>query len=162
MKHLRRILSASALALVLCNLAAGPAIAAKKEYKPPAGVKVASGPMFDIHVEQVESKPFASTGFRLNIFQTVVVVHHTRKHGRQRYGGRAESIDGNLLDAAMWQVADFNGDGFDDYRYVAQLSPKGCRTWDTWLWLPERERFTFGAQVKHQTDAAGKPIKVCR
>ncbi len=40
MKQLRTILSTSALALLLCHLAAVPAIAAKKEYKPPAGAKI--------------------------------------------------------------------------------------------------------------------------
>ena len=70
-------------------------------------------------------------------------------------------IDADLLDPAMWQVGDFDGDGYDDYRFVAHLSKKGCRTWSTWLWLPDRERFTLGAKIKHQTDANGKSLKVC-
>ena len=164
MRHLRTtpLIPAIALALALCGLAAGPAFAAKKEFKTPDGVKVASGPQFDIYVVKKETKPFATTGFMLNIFESVVVVHQTPKHGRQRYGSRTESIDADLLDPSMWQVGDFNGDGFDDYRFVAQVSKQGCRTWNTWLWLPDRERFTFGAKINHQTDAGGKPIKACR
>lgn len=137
------------------------AFAAQKEFKPPDGVKVASGEKFDIYVVKRESKPFAATSYMLNIFEAVVVVHQTRKHGRQRYGGRKEAIDADLLDPAMWQIGDFDGDGFDDYRVVAHLSKKGCRTWTTWLWLPERERFTLGAKITHKTGANGKPVKVC-
>lgn len=162
MMHLRTILFVPALAFALCSLAAGPAFAAKKESKPPDGVKVVSGQQLEIYVVKKESKPFAATGFMLNIFESVVVVHQTRKHGRQRYRSREESIDADLLDPTMWQVGDFNGDGFDDYRFVAQVSKKGCRTWNTWLWLPDRERFTFGAKIDYRTDAGGKPIKVCR
>lgn len=158
--HPPRLLAATALAL--CGLACGPAFAAQKEFKAPAGVKVASGQQFDIYVAKKESKPFAATGFTLNIFESAVVVHQTRKHGRQVYGGRAEAIDADLLDPTMWQVGDFDGDGFDDYRYVAQISKAGCRTWMTWLWLPDRERFTHGAKVNYQTDASGKPTKACR
>ena len=127
----------------------------------PDGVKVASGQSFDIYVVKKESKPFAATGFMLNIFESAVVVHQTRKHGRQRYGSRAEAIDADLLNPAMWQVGDFEGDGFDDYRFVAQVGKKGCRTWNTWLWLPDKERFAFGAKINYQTDAGGKPVKVC-
>lgn len=159
---LRAFLLAQVFAAALCVVSAGPAFAAKKEFKPPDGVKVASGQSFDIYVVKKESKPFAATGFMLNIFESVVVVHQTRKHGRQRYGSRAEAIDADLLDPAMWQVGDFNGDGFDDYRFVAQISKGGCRTWNTWLWLPDRERFTLGAKINHQTDAGGKPVKSCR
>lgn len=147
---------------IFCVSFVAPTGAATKEFKPPEGVKVASGQAFDIYVVKKESKPFAATGFTLNIFQAVVVVHQTRKHGLQRKGARAEAIDADLLDPAMWQVGDFDGDGFDDYRYVAQIGKKGCRTWNTWLWLPDKERFTLGAKINHQTDASGKTVKVCR
>lgn len=149
-------------AFTLCSLAVGPALAAKKEFKAPDGVKVAGGQQLDIYVVKKESKPFATTGFMLNIFESEVVVHQTREHGRKRFPRRTEAIDADLLDPAMWQVGDFDGDGFDDYRFVAQVSKKGCRTWNTWLWLPDKRRFTFGAKINYQTDASGKPIKVCR
>lgn len=164
MKHHRVISFVPVLAFVLalCSFTAEPVHAAKKEFKPPEGVKVASTPGFDIYVAKKETKPFAATGLMLNVFDSVVVVHQTRKHGRQRYGGRAEAIDADLLDPAMWQVGDFDSDGFDDYRYVAQISKKGCRTWTTWLWLVERERFTHGGKISYQTDASGKQVKNCR
>ena len=161
MIHFRAFLFAPMLAVALCIFSVGPAFAAKKDFKPPDGVKVASGQSFDIYVVKKESKPFAATGLMLNIFESAVVVHQTRKHGRQRYGSRAEAIDADLLDPAMWQVGDFDGDGFDDYRFVAQVGKKGCRTWNTWLWLPDKERFAFGAKINYQTDAGGKPVKVC-
>ena len=162
MNSLRALRLPLASVSVLCIFFASPALAAAKEIKLPDGVKVASGQAFDIYVVKKESKPFAATGFTLNIFQAVVVVHQTRTHGRQRKGDRAEAIDADLLDPAMWQVGDFDGDGFDDYRFVAQMSKKGCRNWNTWLWLPDKERFTLGAKIKHQTDANGKPVKACR
>jgi hypothetical protein len=123
---------------------------------------VASGQQFDIYVVKKESKPFAATGLTLNIFQATVVVHHTAKHGRQLKGGRAEAIGADLLDPSMWLVGDFDGDGFDDYRFVAQVGKQGCRTWSTWLWLPDRERFTLGAKIVYQTDASNSPVKSCR
>ena len=98
----------------------------------------------------------------LNIYQTTVVVHQTRKHGRQRKGGRLEAIDADLLDPAMWQVGDFDADGLDDYRAVAGISKKGCRTWATQTWLPDNERFTFGAKIIYLTDASGKQVESCR
>lgn len=135
--------------------------AKKKEYPPPAGSKVASGPQFDIYVVQKESRPFAGTSSVLSIYETTVVVHQTRKHGRQRKRSRLEAIDANLLDPSMWQVGDFDGDGLDDYRAVAGISKQGCRTWATQTWLPDRERFTFGAKITYLTDASGKQVKTC-
>jgi hypothetical protein len=159
MKHLRAFL----IAFTLCSLSMGPAFGAKKPPKEPDGVKVASGQQFDIYVVRKESKPFAATGMMLNIFQATIVVHHTRKHGRQLMGRRVEAIDADLLDPSMWQVGDFDGDGFDDYRSVAEISKKGCRTWMTWNWLPDRERFTWAKmKIEYQTDASGKPVKSCR
>jgi len=148
--------------VALCCLLATPAFASKKPPKEPTGTKVASGPAFDIYVTHKESKPFANMGSTLAIFETTVVVHHTRKHGRQLIRSRAEAIDADLLDPSMWQVGDFDGDGLDDYRSVAQITKKGCRVWATQTWLPDRERFTFAAKIAYQTDASGKPIKTCR
>ena len=146
---------------LLCSLSATPALGAKKTAKEPDGVKVASGKSFDIYVVAKETKPFASTGFTLGIFESTVVVHNTRKHGRQLIRSRVEAINADLLDPSMWQIADFDGDGSEDYRVVAQISNKKCRTWNTQLWLAERERFTFGAKIVYQTDASGKVVKSC-
>jgi hypothetical protein len=134
---------------------------AKNEYSAPAGTKVASGKQIDIYVALKESKPFAATGLVLNIYATTVVVHQTRKHGRQRLKSRLEALDADLLDPSMWQVGDFDGDSLEDYRAVAGISKNGCRTWATQTWLPERERFTFGAKISYLTDANGKEVKSC-
>ena len=158
MKNTRAFL----IALAFCGLAAGPAFAAKPPPREPDGVKVAGGQQFDIYVVRKESKPFAAVGSVLNIFQATVVVHHTPKHGRQLKGSRLEAIDADLLDPSMWQVGDFDGDGLDDFRAVAQISKNGCRTWQTQTWLPDRERFTFRAKITYQTDANGKSVKSCR
>lgn len=159
MKHLRGFL----FALVLCSLFVGPAFGATKTPKAPEGVKVASGQQFDIYVVRKESKPFVTAGSMLNIFEATIVVHHTPKHGRQLKRSRVEAIDADLLDPSMWQVGDFDGDGLDDYRSVAHLSKKGCRTWQTWIWLPDRERFTWAKmKIEYQTDASGKVVQSCR
>lgn len=152
----------AAIVLTLGIFSASPAFAAKKEFKPPDGVKVASGEKFDIYVVKKESGPFGTSGSTLNIFHAEVVVHQTRKRGLQRYGGRKEAINADLLDPTMWQIGDFDGDGFDDYRVVAYFGKSGCRAWTTMLWLPEREHFRRGVKINHQTDANGKLVKVCR
>lgn len=150
------------LAAALVGLLAFTAIAeAKKLSSTPKATKVASGKNFDIYVELKESKPFATTGSMLNIYSTTVVVHQTPKHGRQRFISRMEAFDANLLDPSMWQVGDFNGDGFEDYRAVSGINNNGCHTWATQTWLPKRERFTFGAKITHITDANGKEVKSC-
>ena len=154
----RALLTTSAL----CCLFAGEVFASKPSPKVPKGTKVVTGEAFDIYVIQKESRPFASTGWVLGIFESTVVVHHTRKHGRQLKGGRLEAIDADLRDPAMWQVGDFDGDGFPDFRFVAQVTKKGCRIWNTQTWLPDRERFTFAKHIAYQTDASGKPVKGCR
>jgi hypothetical protein len=158
----RRVGLTYALALALSAVLAIPALAAKKPPKPPAGTKVYTGPSFDIYVVHKESKPFAQTGWGLSIFESTVVVHNTRKHGRQLIRSRAEALDADLLDPSMWQVGDFDGDGLDDYRSVSQITKKGCRIWATQTWLPDKERFTSAAKIAYQTDASGKPIKTCR
>jgi hypothetical protein len=134
---------------------------AKKMSSTPAGTKVASGKQFDIFVVLKESKPWAGTNLVLNIYATTVVVHHTRKHGRQLFKSRLEAVDTDLLDSSMWQVGDFNGDGFEDYRAVSGRDKKGCSTWQTQTWLPDRERFTFAAKITYLTDASGKEVKTC-
>jgi hypothetical protein len=134
---------------------------AKKIPSTPAGTKVASGKEFDIYVVLKESRPWAGTKLVLNIYATTVVVHHTRKHGRQRFGGRLEAVDADLLDTSMWQVGDFNNDGFDDYRAVSGRDTKGCSNWQTQTWLPDRERFTYAAKISYMTDANGMEVKSC-
>lgn len=158
----RRVGLTALPALALSALLAVPALAAKKPPKNPTGTKVYTGPSFDIYVTHKESKPFAQTGWVLSIFESTVVVHNTRKHGRQLKRSRVEAIDADLLDPAMWQVGDFDGDGSDDYRSVSQITKKGCRIWATQTWLPDKERFTFAAKIAYQTDASGKPVKSCR
>jgi hypothetical protein len=149
-------------AAVLASLLAFTSMAeAKKISSTPAGTKVASGKQFDIYVVLKESKPFAATSSVLNIYTTTVVVHKTRKHGRQLFKSRLESIDADLLDPSMWQVGDFDGDGLEDYRAVAGISKNGCHTWATQTWLPKRERFTFGAKINYLTDANGKEVRSC-
>jgi len=154
----RKLISAA----VLVSLLAFTSMAeAKKVSSAPAGTKVAGGKQFDIYVVLKESKPFAATSSMLNIYATTVVVHQTRKHGRQLFKSRLEAIDADLLDPSMWQVGDFDGDGLEDYRAVAGISKNGCRTWATQTWLPKRERFTFGAKITYLTDASGKEVKSC-
>ena len=134
---------------------------AKKFSSTPAGTKIASGEQLDIYVELKESKPWAASGLMLNVYKSTVVVHHTKKHGRQLYKNQEEAIDADLLDPAMWQVGDFNGDGYDEYRFVAGISKDGCKTWATWLWLPDKERFTLGGKINYMTDAQGKEVQTC-
>jgi len=156
--HRDHLIPAFALSLLL----AVPSFAAKKPPKPPAGTKVYTGPSFDIYVTHKESKPFAQTGWMLSIYESTVVVHNTRRHGRQLKRSRVEAIDADLLDPSMWQVGDYDGDGSDDYRSVSQITKKGCRIWATQTWLPDKERFTSAAKIAYQTDASGKPVKSCR
>jgi hypothetical protein len=149
-------------AAVLASLLAFTAVAeAKRVSSGITGKKVASGKQFDIYVELRETKPFAATSLVLNIYATTVVVHHTRKHGRQLLKSRLEAIDADLLDPLMWQVGDFDGDGLEDYRVVSGIGKNNCRTWVTQTWLPERERFTFAAKISYLTDASGKEVKTC-
>jgi hypothetical protein len=134
---------------------------AKKTHSGPAGTKVTSGAQFDIYVALSESKPWADTNLKLNIYATTVVVHQTRKHGRQLFRSRLEAVDADLLDSTMWQVGDFNGDGFDDYRVVSGRDKNGCSNWQTQTWLPDSERFTFSAKIQYLTDARGNEVKSC-
>ena len=61
----------------------------------------------------------------------------------------------------MWQVGDFDGDGWDDYRFVSAINDKGCRIWSTWRWVPDKERFTLAGKLAWQTDAKGNSVKSC-
>ena len=157
MSHKRLSVAVLMSLLALATLAE----AKKKIPSTPEGTLVASGKQFDIYVVLKQSKPWAGTNLVLNIYTTTVVVHHTRKHGRQRFGGRLEAVDADLLDSSMWQVGDFNGDGFDDYRAVSGRDKKGCSNWQTQTWLPVRERFTFAEKIQYLTDASGKEVKSC-
>lgn len=153
-----KLVSAAALVSLLAFTSMAEA---KKTASVPKGTKVASGKQFDIYVALKHSQPFAGTSSMLNIYSTTVVVHQTGTHGRQRFFSRLEAIDANLLDPSMWQVGDFNGDGFDDYRAVSGINTNGCHTWSTQTWLPKRARFTFGAKIAYMTDASGKEVKSC-
>ena len=151
----------TSVAVIAGLLAFTSTVEAKSLSSTPRGTKVANGKQFDIYVELKESKPFAATNSMLNIYSTTVVVHQTGKNGNQRFISRMEAFDANLLDPLMWQVGDFNGDGFEDYRAVSGISNEGCHTWTTQTWLPKSERFTRGAKVNYITDASGKKVKSC-
>jgi hypothetical protein len=144
-------------AAVLAGLLAFTSMAeANKLPAPPAGAKVVSGKQFDIYVELKESKPFPATNSMLNVYSITVVVHQTN-----RFISRMEAFDANLLDPSMWQVGDFNGDGFEDYRAVSGIDNNGCHTWTTRTWLPKRARFSYGTKSTYITDANGRKIKSC-
>ncbi len=150
--------------LLLIGLVAPPSVLPAqrpRRPKPPAGVQVATSANLEIYVESKGTTPYAG-GRTLHVVEAVVVVLKTAKHGRQRKTERAEAINADLLKPEMWKIADFDGDGFDDYRVVKAISASGCRTWWTWTYLPDRERFTFASKIEWQTDAAGKPVRFCR
>jgi hypothetical protein len=149
-------------AAVLASLLAfTPMAEAKKPPAPPSGTRVVGGKQFDIYAELKESKPFPATNSMLNIYSITVVVHQTGEHGLQHFVSSMEAFDANLLDPSMWQVGDFNGDGFEDYRAVSGINNNGCHTWTTRTWLPKRTRFSYGAKNSYVTDANGKRIKSC-
>ena len=151
-----KLISAAVLAILLAFTSMAEA---KKLAAPPAGTKVVSGKQFDIYVELKESKPFAATNSMLNIYSITVVVHQPSV--QQRFISRMEAFDANLLDPSMWQVGDFNGDGFEDYRAVSGINNNGCHTWTTRTWLPKRARFTYSTKNIYVTDASGKQVKSC-
>jgi hypothetical protein len=151
-----------ALAFGVAFLGSVSAWATKKPPREPNGIRVVDSAQISIYVVGKESRPYAQTGFQLNIYEASVVVKQTQKHGRQIIRSRLESIDADLLELGMWQVGDFNGDGLDDFRVVAQIGKTGCRVWSTQTWLPDRERFTFSEKIEYRTDADGKPVKSCR
>jgi hypothetical protein len=153
-----KIMSATVLAGLLAFTSM---VEAKKLSSTPKGTRVFSGRQFDIYVELKESKPFPATSSMLNIYSTTVVVHQTGKRGRQHFVSSMEAFDANLLEPSMWQVGDFNGDGFDDYRAVSGINNEGCHTWTTQIWLPKRARFSYHTKITHVTDANGKEIKSC-
>jgi hypothetical protein len=147
-------------AAVLASLLAFTSMAeAKSPPAPPAGTKVVSGKQLDIYAELKESKPFAGTNSMLNIYSITVVVNRTDIH--QRFVSRMEAFDANLLDPSKWQVGDFNGDGYEDYRAVSGIDHNGCHTWTTRTWLSKRARFAYGAKNAYITDASGKKVKSC-
>jgi hypothetical protein len=132
-----------------------------RRVKPPAGVQVSTSANLEIYVESEGTKPYPG-GRTLHVVKASVVVLKTAKHGRQRKIERAEAINADLLNPDMWRIGDFDGDGFDDYRVVKEISASGCRTWWTWTYLPDRERFTLASTIAWQTNAAGKPVRSCR
>jgi hypothetical protein len=124
---------------------------------PPAGAKVVSGRHFDVFVSKTEEKSMGVEGFTLKIYQ-VVAVAKTLTHGTQRISRRVEAINVDLLDAANWEIADFDGDGFDDYRFVAQINKNGCHTWQAERWEPDHDRFMSAPKFAHWTDAQKKVL----
>jgi len=150
-----------AVAAVLLALLALPSTAeGKKEFKPPPGIKVASGKSFEIYVEKKEEKP-TSANSTLYIYEAVIVVQKTRR-GRQLQIHRVEARDANLLNPKSWEIADLDGDGFDDYRFVQHVSKGGCQFWDAKRWKADRERFTHaGVEFGRYVDANGKQVASC-
>lgn len=156
------LVSAPVRALVLAALAlslAAPRAAQSQRPtpKPPPGTKVVSGRHFDVYVQKTGERPTGTAGFTFKSFQ-VVTVATTRTHGTQRITRRVEAINSDLLDAANWQIIDLDQDGFDDYRYVAEIGTNGCHTWDAERWEPDHDRFTGAPKYVRWTDAQGKVL----
>ena len=150
-----------AFGAVLAGLLALPSTAeAGREFKPPSGIKVASGESFDIYVEKKEEKP-ASANSTLFIYEAVIVVHKTRR-GRQQQIHRVEARDADLLNPKHWEIADLDGDGLEDYRVVKHVTKGGCQFWEAMRWKADRERFTNGGmEFGRYVDAKGKPVASC-
>ncbi|MFI5310871.1 MAG: hypothetical protein ACHQQ3_06530 [Gemmatimonadales bacterium] len=153
MRTLARIVSA----LVLCT-ASLESQSTKSAPKPPPGTKVVSGRHFDVYVAKVSEKPMGVDGYTLKIW-SVIAVAQTRTHGKQRVGGRVETINSDLLDPKSWEILDLDGDGFDDYRFLAETAKNGCGTWSAELWQPDRDHFTSAPQFARHSDAQNKTVK---
>ena len=152
-----RIVSTAA---VVCLLASAPALGAKKESPQPSGTKVAEGSFFAVYVLKKEEKP-AAANYVERVYQ-VTIVARTVKHGTQRYTRRIATLDADLLASASWQIADLDGDGLEDLRYLAQQTKAGCRVWPALRWEKDRERFTQGgAQLARHVDGRGKKVPNC-
>ena len=148
------------LTCTLLGLTLGPSLAAANVGAPPPGTKVASGRHFDIYVALKSESP-APADYTSRVY-SVVIVAHTHKHGVQRFTKRYETLDANLLEAASWEVKDLDGDGFDEFRYLAQKTKNGCQVWPAERWEAERERFTLGGPALARfIDARGKPAPSC-
>ena len=149
----RRVLAALlAIATATVALRAGAA--------DPPGEKVATARHFDVFVQKREEKPLAE-GSKLLIFQ-VVVVARTQKHATQRFSRRVETINSDLRQAGAWEIADINGDGFDDYRYRSGATRGGCQTWEARRWDTQHERFEPGGmQLAKWLDSKGNAVKSC-
>ena len=153
----RRIVSAVAFA---CLLWSATSFGAKKQSPPPSGAKVAEASFFEVYVLKKEEKP-AAANYVERVYQ-VTIVARTVKHGTQRYTRRIETLDADLLAAASWEIADLDGDGLEDLRYLAQQTKAGCRVWPALRWEKDRERFTQGgAQLARHVDAHGKKVPNC-
>ena len=91
----------------------------------------------------------------------ITAVAQTRHHRMQRYNLSATTQNTDLLDAKNWEIGYFDGDGWDDMRYVVNLSEKGCRRWRAERWQPDRERFSAAPQLSKSVDARGKVVANC-
>lgn len=145
---------------VVCLLSSAPALCAKKEYPPPSGTRVAKGSFFEVYVLKKEEKP-AAANYVERVYQ-VTIVARTVKHGTQRFTRRIDTLDADLLVSGNWEIADLDGDGLEDLRYLAQQTKAGCRVWPAMRWEKDRERFTQGgAQLARHVDAHGKKVPSC-
>jgi len=145
---------------VACLLLSAGAAGAKKESPPPAGTVVAKGNFFEVYALKKEEKP-APAQYVERTYQ-VTIVARTRKHGTQRFSQRIQTLDADLLASGSWEIADLDGDGLDDLRYLAQQTKAGCRTWPALRWEKDRERFTQGGpKLARYVDAQGKAVPNC-
>lgn len=150
----------SALAVALSCLLGSAVSADAKDTPAPSGTKVATGNFFEVYVLKKEEKP-AAANYVGRVYQ-VTIVARTAKHGTQRFARRIETLDADLLVPGNWEIADLDGDGLDDLRYLAQQTKAGCRVWPALRWEKDRERFTQGgAQLARYVDALGKAVPNC-
>jgi len=145
---------------VACLLLSAGAAGAKKESPPPQGTVVAKGNFFEVYALKKEEKA-APAGYVERVYQ-VTIVARTRKHGAQRFAQRIQTLDADLLVSGNWEIADLDGDGLDDLRYLAQQTKAGCRAWPALRWEKDRERFTQGGpKLARYVDAHGKTVPSC-
>lgn len=150
----------SAFAVAVACLSWSATSAGAKEIPPPSGTRVAKGNFFEVYVLKKEEKP-APGNYVGRVFQ-VTIVARTVKHGTQRFTRRIETLDADLLASGNWEIADLDGDGLEDLRYLAQQTKAGCRVWPAMRWEKDRERFTQGgAQLARYVDAHGKNVPSC-
>ena len=152
---------ARALAFAVAGLilSAG-SLGATKEPSAPAGAVVAKGNFFEVYVLKKEEKA-APAKYVERVYQ-VTIVARTTKHGTQRFIQRIRTLDADLLVARNWEIADLDGDGLDDLRYLAQRTKAGCSVWPALRWEKDRERFTSGgAKLARHADAKGKSVASC-
>jgi hypothetical protein len=155
MRRSSLIAAVAALLLLWVSLAS-----AQRQFAPPPGTKVVTASFFEIYVLKKEEG--ARIGdYTPRVFQATIVAR-TTKHGTQRFTQRLETLDSDLLDAKNWEIADLDGDGLEDLRYLAQQTKAGCKMWSALRWEKDRERFTLGgAALARAVDASGKKLPNC-